>query len=126
MHGISCKLVFSSWCTTGAARGDDGGCRFEVKHVSGMGGRSPPRGGAAVDAANQQLLVDSEEEPADDTQAGANPEADISQRASKRRKVCRNYQRETMQVALTSALQMHHTANFKELQCFLNSNSICP
>lgn len=61
--------------------------RFEVKHVSGMGGRSPPRGGVAVDAANQQLLVDSEEEPADDTQAGAITEADISHRASKRRKL---------------------------------------
>jgi len=56
--------------------------------VSGMGGRSPPRGGAAVDAANQQLLVDSDQEAADDRQAGTNAEADNSQKASKRRKVC--------------------------------------
>ncbi len=56
--------------------------------MSGMGGRSPPRGGAAVDAANQQLLVDSDQEAADDRQAGTNAEADNSQKASKRRKVC--------------------------------------
>lgn len=53
-----------------------------------MGGRSPPRGGAAVDAANQQLLVDSDEEAADDRQAGTNAEVDNTQKASKRRKVC--------------------------------------
>ncbi len=56
--------------------------------MSGMGGRSPPRGGAAVDAANQQLLVDSDEEAADDRQAGTNAEADNTQKATKRRKVC--------------------------------------
>lgn len=61
--------------------------RFEVKHVSGMGGRSPPRGGAAVDAANQQLLVGSDEEAADDRQGGTNAEADNMQKASKRRKL---------------------------------------
>ena len=61
--------------------------RFEVKHVSGMGGRSPPRGGAAVSAPNQQFLADSDQEAADDRQADANTGTDNSQRASKRRKV---------------------------------------
>ena len=61
--------------------------RFEVKHVSGMGARSPPRGGAAVGAANQQFLADSDEEAADDRQADANAEAQPSQKASKKRKV---------------------------------------
>lgn len=55
--------------------------------MSGMGGRSPPRGGAAVGAANQQFLADSDEEAADDRQADANDEAQPSQRASKKRKV---------------------------------------
>ena len=62
-------------------------CRFEVKHVSGMGGRSPPRGGAAVGAANQQFLAGSDEEADEDRQAGANAEAQPDQKASKKRKV---------------------------------------
>ncbi|KAL3144904.1 hypothetical protein ABBQ32_003414 [Trebouxia sp. C0010 RCD-2024] len=58
--------------------------RFEVKHVSGMGGRSPPRGGAAVGAANQQFLADSDE---DNRQAGANAETQPDPKASKKRKL---------------------------------------
>ena len=61
--------------------------RFEVKHVSGMGGRSPPRGGAAAGAAIQQFLADSEEEATDDRQAGATAEAQAIQTTSKKRKV---------------------------------------
>ena len=33
-------------------------CRYEVRHVSGVGQRSPPRGGVDPQAPNQQLLVD--------------------------------------------------------------------
>ena len=33
-------------------------CRYEVRHVSGVGQRSPPRGGVDPQAANQQLIVD--------------------------------------------------------------------
>ena len=55
-----------------------------MKHVSGMGGRSPPRGGAAVGAANQQFLADSDE---DARQGGADAEAQPDPKASKKRKV---------------------------------------
>ena len=51
-----------------------------------MGGRSPPRGGAAVGAANQQFLAGSDEE-ADDRQGGTNAEPQPDQKASKKRKV---------------------------------------
>lgn len=61
--------------------------RFEVKHVSGMGGRSPPRGGAAVGAANQQFLAESEDEDDNDRQQGADDEPEASQKASKRQKL---------------------------------------
>ena len=56
--------------------------------MSGMGGRSPPRGGAILGAANQQFLADSDEEAADDRQPDANAETDTGQKASKRQKVC--------------------------------------
>ena len=52
-----------------------------------MGGRSPPRGGAAVGAANQQFLTGSDEEADDDREAGANAEPQPDQKASKKRKV---------------------------------------
>ena len=62
-------------------------CRFEVKHVSGMGGRSPPRGGAAVGAANQLFLTGSDEEADDDREAGTNAEPQADQKASRKCKV---------------------------------------
>ncbi len=37
-------------------------CRFEIKHVSGLGNRSPPRGGQEGSAANQQILLSSSED----------------------------------------------------------------
>ena len=40
------------------------GCRYEVRHVSGGGQRSPPRGGFDLTAENQQLLVDEPDEDA--------------------------------------------------------------
>ena len=43
--------------------------RFEVKHVSGLGNRSPPRGGGEGGAANQQILVSS----SDDGSEGGSP-----------------------------------------------------
>lgn len=55
--------------------------------MSGMGGRSPPRGGAAAGAANQQFLADTDEEEADDDRqqgATADPE---TKRVAKRQKV---------------------------------------
>ncbi|KAK9843316.1 hypothetical protein WJX74_010259 [Apatococcus lobatus] len=36
--------------------------RFEIKHVSGLGNRSPPRGGGEGGAANQQILVSSSDD----------------------------------------------------------------
>lgn len=42
-----------------------------MKHVSGMGGRSPPRGGADTAAANQMFLTGSDDEPDRDEQTGA-------------------------------------------------------
>lgn len=38
------------------------GCRYEVKHISGTGRRSPPRGGVDPSAQNQQLLADDDDE----------------------------------------------------------------
>lgn len=59
-----------------------------MKHVSGMGGRSPPRGGADVSAANQMFLTGSDDEPEQDTQGGAEVPDDTSlQKPSKRQKV---------------------------------------
>lgn len=58
-----------------------------MKHVSGMGGRSPPRGGAAVGAANQQFLAGSDEEADNDREAGTNAEPQPNQKTSKKRKV---------------------------------------
>lgn len=55
--------------------------------MSGMGGRSPPRGGAAVGAANQQFLAGSDEEADDDRQGGTDAEPQPDQKASKKRKV---------------------------------------
>ena len=36
--------------------------RFKIKHVSGLGNRSPPRGGGEGGAANQQILVSSSDD----------------------------------------------------------------
>ena len=44
-------------------------CRYEVRHVSGVGQRSPPRGGVDPQGANQQLLVDDDND--DDLPASA-------------------------------------------------------
>ena len=62
--------------------------RFEVKHVSGMGGRSPPRGGADAAAANQLFLTGSDDEVDHDEQGGAGIlDDDELQKPSKRQKV---------------------------------------
>lgn len=45
---VNSLLTIDSWC----------GDRYEVRHVSGGGQRSPPRGGFDPAAENQQLLVD--------------------------------------------------------------------
>lgn len=37
-------------------------CRFDIKHVSGMGGRSPPRGGIDPNSGNQQFVLASSED----------------------------------------------------------------
>eukprot|EP00891_Asterochloris_glomerata_P001293 jgi/Astpho2/1293/Aster-x0993 len=59
--------------------------KWEVKHVSGMGNRSPPRG-LQVNAASQQFLVDDDEEDAGAAAAvPALPEPD-AKRVAKRRK----------------------------------------
>ena len=42
-------------------------CRFEIKHVSGLGHQSPPRGGGQGGAANQQILVSGSEEGSEGT-----------------------------------------------------------
>lgn len=60
--------------------------KWEVKHVSGMGNRSPPRG-LQVNAASQQFLVDDDEEDAGAAAAvPALPEPD-AKRVAKRRKL---------------------------------------
>ncbi len=83
-----CFVHYKAVCTPSATLSALFGiCRFEVKHVSGMGGRSPPRGGAAAGAANQQFLADSDEEATDERDVDANTESDSNQKASKRRKV---------------------------------------
>ena len=37
-------------------------CRFDIKHVSGLGGRSPPRGGVDPNSGNQQFVLSSSED----------------------------------------------------------------
>ena len=61
-----------------------------MKHVSGGGQRSPPRGGVDANAANQQLLVgDDEEDLAPSAAAGAAAEelAKGEEKRKRRRKV---------------------------------------
>ncbi|KAK9865204.1 hypothetical protein WJX84_003607 [Apatococcus fuscideae] len=44
--------------------------RFEIKHVSGLGRKSPPRGGGEGSAANQQILVGSSDDDAGGADGG--------------------------------------------------------
>ena len=56
--------------------------------MSGMGGRSPPRGGADAAAANQLFLTGSDDEVDHDEQGGAGAlDEDQLQKPSKRQKV---------------------------------------
>ena len=73
---------------TGAHLAD--ACRYQVKHVSGGGQRSPPRGGLDPKSANQQLLVSDDDDdlaPSAAAGAAANELAKEEEKRKKRRKV---------------------------------------